>query len=374
MKKLVLAAVVMGLASVLSAYNPPAGGQFMHNLTSPFQLSSASSAAGGGLFNATPGSIVFNPAIPAQEDRPQIDLGVTALTGAGFAFQNGIIIPMNMFVVSALVNGIFSDTRYMDLGDSLNLKAGLSKEMTERLSVGANIYTGYRFTDGGDWTLGTDIGALYRMEQLAFMKDFRIGASVLGIGKAYRGTKNGLDQLDWDNQWKGWMNFTFLNNFRYIEILKRNYFSDGRNTDGYPGIFTFRTGAAAIMFSTDSVKGGVSTDFTYVNFSDMIWDFGFQLNIKDCIYIQAAQTFDLLEASNTDSLGNGFLTPSISIGYKFDLKSNGSFMKKHNWETSEFTASAGYKQLYDDIMAVSAGANIKFGKEDEDAPSIAIWN
>ena len=106
----------------------------------------------------------------------------------------------------------------------------------------------------------------------------------------------------------------------------------------------------------------------------MIWDFGFQLNIKDCIYVQAAQTFDLLEASNTDSLGNGFLTPSISIGYKFDLKSNGSFMKKHNWETSEFTASAGYKQLYDDIMAVSAGANIKFGKEDEDAPSIAIWN
>ena len=375
MKKLVLVTALIGLATALFAYNPPAGGQLMYNLTSPYQLSSASSAAGGGLFGATPGSICFNPALPAHEDRPQIDVGVTALTNAGFAFHNGIIIPMNMFVITALFDGIFSDSKYMDLGDSLTLKAGLSKEVTENISVGANLYAGYRFSDGSDFTFGTDIGALYRRDQLAFMKDFRIGASVLGIGKPYSGTKNGLDQLSWDNDWEDWMWLIPVTNlYRHYENIKRHIIGDDHNTNGYPGMFTFRTGAAAIMFSNDTVKGGVSADYTLVNFSDMIWDFGFQMSIKDRFYIAVAQTYDLLEAANSDVLGTNHLMPSFSVGYKFDIKTNGSFMKKHNWETSEFTASAGYKELYGNVRAISAGANLKFGKEDEDAPSIAVWN
>ena len=54
--------------------------------------------------------------------------------------------------------------------------------------------------DDVDWSLGMDIGALYRMSQLGFMKDFRIGASVNGLGKNYSGTEYGVkyeEEPDW---------------------------------------------------------------------------------------------------------------------------------------------------------------------------------
>ena len=82
---------------------------------------------------------------------------------SGAAFQTGILIPMKMFNFSGLMNGVFLGTEQMDVEKSLNMKAGVSKEITEKLSVGINLDTGFLWGAGSDWSLGAGIGALYRL-------------------------------------------------------------------------------------------------------------------------------------------------------------------------------------------------------------------
>ena len=65
MKKIWLFIVLLSLSGIVFAYNPPVGGQFFYNLADPLQLSSASSAAGGGIFTVNSNSIISNPALPA---------------------------------------------------------------------------------------------------------------------------------------------------------------------------------------------------------------------------------------------------------------------------------------------------------------------
>ena len=72
--KYVMAALLISAVS-LYAYNPPAGGENLFGISSPAQLTSASSAAGGAFFDITPSSIAFNPALPAFEQRVMLDAG-----------------------------------------------------------------------------------------------------------------------------------------------------------------------------------------------------------------------------------------------------------------------------------------------------------
>ena len=59
MKKLLCAVAVFGLMlSAASAYNPPVYGDDIFELSSPRQLANASSVVGGGLFYASPESII----------------------------------------------------------------------------------------------------------------------------------------------------------------------------------------------------------------------------------------------------------------------------------------------------------------------------
>ncbi len=374
MKKLVLFAALISLAATSFAYNPPAGGQLLNNLTSPFQLSSASSVAGGGIFSAQPGSICFNPALTAFEDRPQIDLGVTALVGSGAAFETGIVIPMNMFVITGLVQGVSSNVKEMDLGNSISVRGGLSKEVTENISVGANVYGGYLFSDGGDWSCGAEIGALWRMEKLGFMKDFRIGASLLGLGKQIGGTKHGLEQNDREKYWDdlGFVKY-FVWPFNALYDMENliDHFDGDNNSDEFPGFLTIRTGGAFTVFETDFMKGGVSADFTLVHAYLPIFDFGYQMTIKDSFYLRASYTLDINELSK-ESITH--TSPALGFGYKLTLDTGKSgFMKDKGWDKSDLTVSTAYQNLYEDIHAISAGANFKFGQPDEEAPSIQIW-
>ena len=59
MKKSVFALATGFLTAAIFAYNPPAGGQSIFNISSPTQLTSASSAAGGGIFYPGPDSGAF---------------------------------------------------------------------------------------------------------------------------------------------------------------------------------------------------------------------------------------------------------------------------------------------------------------------------
>ena len=68
-KRIAAAAAAVFMSACLFAYNPPAGGEYLFGISSPFQLTSAQSSAGGAFFDVTPASQVFNPALQAFEQR-----------------------------------------------------------------------------------------------------------------------------------------------------------------------------------------------------------------------------------------------------------------------------------------------------------------
>ncbi|MBQ9630494.1 MAG: hypothetical protein IJR49_02775, partial [Treponema sp.] len=99
-KKIVALCMVSCISGILFAYNPPVSGESLDTLTNPTQLTYASSSTGGAIFSAGPDSIVFNPALIANELRIGIDVGFTALFSTlkqdkklGAGFETGIVIP-----------------------------------------------------------------------------------------------------------------------------------------------------------------------------------------------------------------------------------------------------------------------------------------
>lgn len=361
MKKMLASCAALSVSAALFAYNPPAGGQSLFNLSSPLSLTSASSAAGGGIFMPGPESIAFNPALPSFEDRVQLDadfsvLGNTGDGDSGGAFQTGILIPLKMFNVTGILNGVFIGgdpvikngkvLNELSLGKSLNFKSGISKEVTERISVGVTLDAGYIWDayeagsgNSKDWSLGAGLGALYRREQLGFAKDFRVGAALLNIGKCYEVNLPGMDLED--------------------------------TADLFPGFITLKTGAAANLVSTKDFLLGASFDITVPSFQDVVFSAGVNFAVKDVFYINVAENIDVMEAKN----GFEDFMPAVSFSVKFNLNAkNNSYLKAHSWENSEMLASAGWQQKYGDLQVVSAGLRINLGQKDVDPPVIQIWD
>lgn len=373
MKRNWLLIAFLSFAGVAFAYNPPVGGQSFLSLADPVQLSAAS-AAGGGIFTVNSGSIIYNPALTAYEDRPEIDMNVTAIANAGAAFQMGTIIPTRMFVISGFMNGTFCDVKEMDLGNSFNLKAGLAKQVTEKISVGADLYTGIDKCLKNRWALGLDIGALYRRDELGFLKDLRVGAAVLGLGKNYKDTHYGVQYKEPDRDFPIFVDATYpqyRNNLYWLSYEYDKYIAIKNTTDYFPGFHTVRAGVAANLFKTDNLVGGASTDFTVVGlFQDAIFDFGFQLAIKENLVVRVNQTVDVLELKN----GKETATPAIGVAYKMKLGLGSSdFVKKHGWEKSEIRFAAANRYMTDGISAISAGANLLLGTHDSEGPSIQVF-
>lgn len=354
MKRMIAVCAVASMTAALFAYNPPAGGQSLFNLSSPTQLTSASSAAGGGIFMPGPDSIAFNPALPSYEDRVQLDadfsvLGNTGDGESGAAFQTGILIPLKMFNVSGVLNGVFVDgdakKDEMSLGNSLNFKAGISKEVTERICVGVNLDAGYLWGvedykgNTKDWSLGAGLGALYRRESLGFTKDFRVGAALLNLGKYYNVDLVGIKGDD--------------------------------VADTFPALATLKMGAGANLLTTKDFVLGASFDMTIPSFQDVVFSFGANFAVKDIFFINVAENIDVAEASE----GFGDFMPAISLSVKFSLDAkNNSYLKAHSWENSEMLASAAWQQRYSDVQVVSAGLRIKLGQQDVEPPVIQIWD
>src|SRR5574344_60608 len=214
-KRILALAAVCAAMSALFAYNPPIGGESVYRLTEPNLLSAAASASGGPLFTIVPGSITFNPAITALNQRSMIDVSYTALIDTnngntsdakyGQGFQLGAVIPSKWCVSTVTVQGAFVPLPEMDLGNSIDFHGGVSKDVTDQLLVGMNLYFGTYFGNGSDFTAGADLGMLYNFKKLGFLKDPRLGVSLMNLGKPVSGgyTVTGLDGTSTDISYPG---------------------------------------------------------------------------------------------------------------------------------------------------------------------------
>ena len=350
MKKLSCAAIVLlFVLSAANAYNPPVYGDDIFELSSPRQLINGSSVVGGGLFYASPESMIANPALTAREQRVDLNVAYTGLVSSnkensiryGNAFQLGILIPFKRFVFSGYGNGTMIPFKEMNLGNSFNFKFGLSKEITDKLIVGLNMNSGIFWRAGvdTDWGLSANLGFMYDYGNLGFVKNFRYGVSILNLGKNYGHTGlPGLKPADAESS--------------------------------LPTIATVKAGVGGSLVENDIIKLGFSFDLTAPGFMNLITDMGLQFSVKDMLFISVAEKFNIAELAN----GVKNVMPSVGLTFRFtfDVKNN-DYLQKNGWSQSEMSASVAWKQFNSTVNAVSGGVDVNLGLKDETPPVIQLW-
>lgn len=353
-KYLSLLAVSAAFITGLFAYNPPVGAEDMCLLSSPAGLSGNLFTAGSISNSSGAESIVVNPALTAENQRVNLNAGYTFLFDSnnqnesqiGSAFQTAILIPNKLFVFSGYLNGIFipfNDEMY--LGNSINVKAGLSKEITDKLNIGISINSGFAWKYGMDWSLGFNCGFVYDIGQLGFLKDFRYGVSVLNLGKNYETCNNNL------------------NNNKSFGI------DNEHSVSPFPSIATIKIGAAASLFKNDLMDLGAALDFTIPAFQNFIVDMNLQFTLKQMLTLSIGEKINVRELVNN----HNNLIPSVGLFFKFsfDVKNN-EYLASRDWSESEMRVSAAYKNMYEKINAISAGVDIDLGMKDTTPPQITI--
>ncbi|MFA6937088.1 MAG: hypothetical protein WCQ67_02525 [Treponema sp.] len=350
MKKIMALAVVITAAAALFAYNPPVGGESVYRLSEPNMLASASSASGGPLFTVVPGSITYNPALTALNQRTVFDLSYTGLVDTNNinqtenkyaqAFQLGLIIPTRWCVPTVTVEGAFSALPEMNIGNQITIHSGVSKDVTDNFYVGMNMYTGFYFGYGSDFTIGVDLGVLYKMNDISFLKSPRLGISLMNLGKPITGSYDvtGIDGT-----------------------------SSGTS---YPGILTPHVSFATTLFSVKKMSGGFSFDLAAPFFQNAVINTALGFSFLDFINLSVGWEANIRELVN----GNEVNLPSIGISVKFAINSSGISKKNEDWAKSEITTSASWQQLYGGIQAISGGMIMDLGMKDTSAPEIILWN
>lgn len=348
MKKLGILITLLSLCSVLSAYNPPVNGESFFEYSTPKLLSGSTSVAGGGIFSPIAESIIINPAITAAEQRVNLSFAYTGLFTTndlsskkyGNIIQTSILIPSKLFVFTGLVN--FTSVKFFDmaLGSTLNIKANLSKEITDKLDIGLGLNGGFKFGDYKDWALSGNIGALFTLGDVGFLKDVRFGASVNNLGKGFSKTDD-------------------------IRPLKL----DGK-ASSFPSLCYIRGGAAATFVSTDVVKLGMSLDFDTPLFQNLIITGGINFSVKDQFFVNVQEKINIKELLNSYAC----FIPSIGISYKFKFNVNNvEYLAKNDWNENEMRVSAAYKNVYETVNAISSDVDITLGLKDETPPEIKLW-
>lgn len=341
-----LTAMILSTVSVFA--ETPAFGESFYELSSPTALTSGSSVTGGAIFSAGPESLIANPALISKEQRVKLNLADTVLFSVnsedehkvGDAFQLGLIIPTKMFVIGTYVNGTFVNLNELPLGNSASLKAALSKEITDKLSIGLGVNAGVGFMTDADWALSANLGFVYNQGNVAFMKDFRYGASILNLGKNF--------------------------------ASEESFF-------GYPSFATIKVGSAASLYKNDIINVGYNLDLTIPCFRNLIVDTGVKLAVKDMLVIGVTEKINLAETIK----GNYNFIPSVSLAFEFSFdikkkendngKSLADYIEKHDWSESEMNVAAGWTQLYQNTHAVSLGVDLSLGMQDTVEPVIDIW-
>lgn len=349
-KKLIAIAAVVFAAAALFAYNPPVGGESIYRISEPNLMTDAGSASGGALNTIVPGSITFNPALTALSQRSVLDVSYTALidtrndnttdTKYGQAFELGLTVPSKWCVSTFVLQGAFDSLPGMDLGNEITIHGGIAKDITDQLTIGMNMYTGFYFGNGSDFTIGADLGMLYNFKKIAFMTNPRLGVSLLNLGKPIGGN---------------------------YEV----YGLDGTMSGiSYPGILTPRVSFGTTLFTVKKFSGGMSADIAAPFFQNAVIDASLGFAYADIVHLSIGWEGNIRELVN----GAKANLPSVGVSVKFAINSSGISKSNEDWAKSEVVTSAAWQQLYGGIQAISAGGLINLGMKDTSAPEIILWN
>lgn len=344
MKKFLTFIAAFLAAASIFAYNPPVQGENFTGFINPQQMTVGNSVAGGPLFNISPSSVTANPSLGAYQNRVSLDFGYTAILNDdsknpyGHSFGGGVLVPTKWLNISGELFGTWAESYKMQLGDSINLKTTFSKEVAENFAIGIGISGGYMWGFGNDWSVTADLGAVYKWGELGVMRNFRLAAAVLNIGKVYNSANvYGIYGAHYNNEWTS-----------------------------FPGFMTMKAGAAAEFVNTKDFVLGLSVDVTTPFFQNVILDGGVQLKIINMIFISSNFQFDMAACAQ----GKMSWIPTLGLSFKFGLDT--SFTKKEDWQKSDIQINTAWKNVYDGVNAISAGTIINLGQPDKKAPTIKM--
>jgi flagellar hook assembly protein FlgD len=327
-------------AQSLFAYDPPAGGDSTNSFLSADALGGNASASGGAFGGALPGLLAANPALGAREQRITLDASYAAIVGTGDETDGlgnivnlGALYPTRWAVLGGSINFISSPFDSVPLETSAAFRLSASKDLTDKLDAGV----GLAATTGTSWGLTGDVGALYRLGNLSFLEDARLGVSLTGIGRAFTPDSFGVK---------------------------------GGDATGYASPFTPRVGFAATVFRADGFKLGANADVSFPSFQNLVLDAGVAAVIKDIVTVKTGWTYNATESANDAQT----YVPSLGIGVrlKLDAKESDSFLARNGWAQSDVEPTFAVKPLNNDLYAIGGGVNVKLGVTDSKAPAIAV--
>lgn len=346
MKKIAMAVLLTFVTvTALCAYNPPVFGDSIYELSSPKTLTGGASVTGGPIFNGGPDSIVSNPAISAREQRVVLNAGYTALFSTndanskkfGSAVQTSILVPFKIFVLTGYLNGTFVPFEEMNLKDSFGFKTAIAKPITEKLDLGLGMSSGFCWGAGKDGMIAADLGGVYHFGDLAFMKDFRIGVSMLNMGKTFSNLENaGIRE----------------------------------GASAYPAMFTFKAGVAASLLKNNMIDIAYAFDLTAPTGMNLIVDTSLQFALKEMLFISVSEKLNVAELV----AGNKSFIPAVGLNFKFSFDfAQNDYMKKNGWEQSEINAYGAYRNINSTVNVASLGVDLLLGMKDTTPPVIELW-
>jgi hypothetical protein len=213
-------------------------------------------------------------------------------------------------------------------GNTFSARFGWARDVTESLYVGAAAFAGATSKYGDSFAAGLDMGFVYRMGNIGFLKDARASAAFTNIGK------------------------TFDNDF-----------------GNFPRAFTIKGGFAAVLFENDKFAAGFSADAAIPAFQNAQLSLGLELGIVKIITVSFGWDMNIRELA--DDVGPH--TPFLGISVKWTANTGGSdILRKQGWEKTDLTVSTIYQQLNEKINLFSAGLSAEFGSIDNDPPLIRL--
>ena len=318
-----VALLFMLLATATFAqYNPPPGAGVLLDLYSPVFLAGGSSTVG----DSSPAADALNPAASGAKQRLTFDLNGTALLGTqapdngfGLALNGGLSLPTRVGVISGSLHLIDASFPALDLGTLIGFNLSFAKELYPTLLVGL----GLGATFGSDWGLGADLGFVHLPGDVGFMKDFRWGMAMPGLGKgAERGGPSGYSAA--------------------------------------PEPFTPSAGLAFDLIQSKNVVFSLNSDVSMPSLQNLRFALGSELALYDRAFLYLSTGFDLHESNNG--------TPKVPVAFGAAVKIGTSARQ----DRSELRTTVAAAPLYNGIWAIGVDANLPIGQRDRNPPQITL--
>jgi len=295
-------------------------------LYSPSFLAGGVTASG----MVSPQSDVLNPAASGGKQRLTLDLSYINMlgfgedTGMGHVINAGVTVPTRAGVFSGSGRFLTSPFAFLPYGTFGMINTSFGKDLYPDFYVGA----GLDFVFGADWGLGLNLGFVHLPGDLGFLKDFRWGFAMRGMGKGYNSPGGKI-----------------------------------------PSIFTPVLDTSFKLIETDPFTLGFSSYAAFPTFQDVHLSAGLSAILFDMISLKGAYNFDLQDTlTGTERFPLSFgLAVSFGTGSKSDDDGEADV-----WRRSEITTTAGAAPLINGIWAMGLGANLPLGVIDRNPPDISI--